>query len=383
MDVRNKYTLHKKDSKKPNSTISEQQKDELEKLICNFYAKLLSDLKQKHKMLENFNSEQFFNEYNKEIEKISRENQKSDYNHVLGLVDKMFSETDKEKYCDVRESDRAAKQNEENIIGIVSMKQNDLYISKNGKRRLFKELERKKNDEWAELIKIQENIYYQEMNRKLKENLIKKENLGWFLLQQIDEKRKLDETSREEERKFDQTLYEFHEKKFMIEEEKLQEKVKRNRSLYEKYYQDNLKNLKLKTEIQNQLKEEEKKILKRNKKIKDQEEKKLREKLLCKKNEETKLRHYLLKQINEKIKNKNLETKSKEEENLKNRKIFEKVFKDNSDRCEWYRISQRKYKELLDDQIEKRQEYPLMSDEERKLNKKLLEGKINLNGKLN
>lgn len=383
MDVRNKYTLHKKDSKKPNSTISEQQKDELEKLICNFYAKLLSDLKQKHKMLENFNSEQFFNEYNKEIEKFSSENEKSDYNHVLGLVDKMFSETDKEKYCDVRESDRAAKQNEENIIGIVSMKQNDLYISKNGKRRLFKELERKKNDEWAELIKIQENIYYQEMNRKLKENLIKKENLGWFLLQQIDEKRKLDETSREEERKFDQTLYEFHEKKFMIEEEKLQEKVKRNRSLYEKYYQDNLKNLKLKTEIQNQLKEEEKKILKRNKKIKDQEEKKLREKLLCKKNEETKLRHYLLKQINEKIKNKNLETKSKEEENLKNRKIFEKVFKDNSDRCEWYRISQRKYKELLDDQIEKRQEYPLMSDEERKLNKKLLEGKINLNGKLN
>ena len=52
MDVRNKYKLHKKDSMKQNSTISEQQKDELDKLMYNFYAKLLSDLKQKYKIMK-------------------------------------------------------------------------------------------------------------------------------------------------------------------------------------------------------------------------------------------------------------------------------------------------------------------------------------------
>ena len=377
MDVRNKYKLHKKDSKKQNSTISELKKDEMDKLISNFYAKLLSDLKKKHKMLEKFDSEQFFNEYNKEIEKISRDNQKSDYNHVLGLVDKMFSEIVKENNRDLQELDVDANHKVENNIGIEMMKQNDLYFSINGKSKVFKELERKKNDEWAKLIKIQENIFNQEMDRKSKENLVKKENLRLILLEQIEEKRKLNEISREEEKKYEQTLNEYQEKKFKIEGKKLEEKVKRNRSQYEKYTEDNQKNLKLKDEIQFELNEKEKKFFKKNKKIMDQEEKKLREKLLSKKNEETKLKNFLLKQINEKIKNKNLETKSQKEEKLKNQKIYEEVFKNDADRCEWYRISQRKYKELLDIQIEKRQEFPLMSEEERKINKKLFEGKKN------
>ena len=54
-------------------------------------------------------------------------------------------------------------------------------------------------------------------------------------------------------------------------------------------------------------------------------------------------------------------------------KLSEEVFKDKHDRCVWYRISQKNYKELLDNQIQSRQIIPMMSEEERKINKRYFE----------
>ena len=183
----------------------------------------------------------------------------------------------------------------------------------------------------------------------------------------------MEKIQKEEERKLEQDLIEINDNKYRKEIENFDDKIKRSRLYYDEIIEENTKNLNIKKEIIKEEKLNEQKILNKSKCLLDQEERKNQEFILKKKKEEIELKKFLENQIAEKEKQKENEQKSKFEERKIYQKISEKVFKDKHNRCVWYRISQKKYKDLLDNQIRSKQIMPLMSEEERKINKRYFE----------
>jgi len=375
MDVKNKYSLKKKNIKKQLQTQEFRQNEEIDKLKQSFYEKIFKDLKlRNHRSLDFYDFKKFTLEFTKEIDKISNENMKSDYNTILNLVEKMIIENENNFNLKFAKKETIASPlNEKISTNHPTLQPNNYIHFTNCKSTLLRELEQKKNDDWAKIIQIEQKRLNNLMERKQMEIFKEKETLRLDLIKQIEAKRMMEKIKKEEERKLERDLIEIDDNKYRKDIENFDEKIKRNRLYYDKIIEENKKNLRFKKEIIDEENLYEQKILNKSKSILQEEERKNRELILKKKKDEIELKKFLENQIAEKEKQKENEQKSKFEERKIHQKLSEEVFKDKHDRCVWYRISQKNYKQLLDNQIQSKQIIPMMSEEERKINKRFFE----------
>jgi hypothetical protein len=358
--------------------IKSMRKQELENLKIKLFEKIYRDISNKYSKLlydKDYNLDKFEKHFKREIEN-SFDFNNPDYLDFFKKVESVFLK-EMNKIDDKKRDSLLDKETVTKIVTQNEMKsQSQLNQDENiiTRQELIKKLKQKENDEWALITKYENMKFIEDNKKKVEDEEKRKKEILQDLHDQIILKKYIDNLIKNEEDSKIKDLINFDSKQ--VEQQKLKELEKSN-EIKEKItsiFSENSQLIEIKKKRELKEKEDEKKAkLVFNKQL-EEEDKKHKNELLVKHKREYDFKEFLKKQIKDKEEyNKafqaNLNLTEQQELEKKVQEIMEKKEKEKMK----LKYGQQKYKEDLDFQIYRKTDEIGMTEQEKKINKILLD----------
>jgi hypothetical protein len=325
--------------------------NELTKLKQGFYGKLFQEVK--NLFSEDYTLDKFIHEYRDKIDSLCDYTNKS--LSFVQIRDMVLKSLDNNK---THKNEKIKFEN---------------FNKTENKSKLIIGLEKRKNSEWALITKIETDKYLKQKQLKEIEAQRSKTQFKNLLHDQIEDKKQQESKRKKEELERDKLILQMNESNMNIDDKRKKEKNERDKFYWESIFSVNQKNILIKNENLQKLKEEEK-IFEQDLKLKNEIAFKTQQEIFKRKQESQKeINEYIRNQIIMKENEKAKKHQAKREEKEKLDKLNESILKTENEKSQYLRVSKENYKNILDSQIESKSEWPTMTESEKKINRKYFE----------